>query len=321
MENVLIIGAGPAGYAAAIYAARANLKPLLIAGSLPGGQLMLTSEVENYPGFKDPIVGPDLMEEMRLQAERVGTRYVYGIATKVDFSKPPFKVWTDSDEVYEGKSVILCTGASSRMIGIPGEAELVGRGVSTCAVCDGFFFKEKDVVVVGGGDSAMEEAIYLSKIVKSVTLIHRRDKFRGSKIMQERVLSLPNVHILLNTAVEKIVGAEEIKFRGVILKELITGKSFEKLCDGLFVAIGHIPGTAVFKDWIKLDKEGYILVHEGTKTNIPGIFAGGDCVDHVYRQAVTAAGMGCMAALDCEKYLDTRDAYVSVPDLGNPRVS
>lgn len=311
MENVLIIGAGSAGYTAAIYAARANLKPLVIAGPLPGGQLMLTSHVENYPGFKDPILGPNLMEEMRLQAERVGGRLIYALVTKVDFSKPPFKVWTDSDEVYEAKSILICTGASSRMMGIAGETELIGQGVSTCAVCDGFFYKEKDVVVVGGGDSALEEAIYLSKMVKTVTMVHRRDKFRGSKIMQDRVLSLPNVSIVWNTAVEKILGVEEKKFKGLLLKNLSTGGVAEKSCDGVFVAIGHIPGTEAFKNWINMDDQGYILVHEGTKTNIPGIFAGGDCVDHVYRQAVTAAGMGCMAALDCEKYLET--AKVEIP--------
>jgi len=306
VEKLLIIGAGPAGNTAAIYAARASLDPMVLAGPLPGGQLMLTSDVENYPGFKDPIVGPELMEAMRLQAERVGARYTYALTSKVDFSKPPFKVWTDADELIEAQTVIIATGATSRMMGVPGENELIGRGVSTCAVCDGFFYKSKDVIVVGGGDSALEEALYLSKVVKSVTMVHRRDTFRGSKIMQERAMSTANIHFLMDTSVEKILSADQ-KLKGLQLKDK-AGKSFEKLADGVFVAIGHIPGTEAFKGLLTMDKEGYIVVHDGTKTNVPGIFAAGDCVDRVYRQAVTAAAMGCMAALDCEKYLEMNSA-------------
>lgn len=303
MEKVLIIGAGPAGYTAAIYAARANLTPLVIAGPLPGGQLMLTSDVENYPGFIDPIPGPELMEAMRQQSERIGAAYNYAQVTEVDLSKPPFKVWTDSDEMIESQTVIVCTGASSRMLDLPGEKELVGKGISTCAVCDGFFYKGKDVLVVGGGDSALEEASYLAKIVNTVTLIHRREKFRGSKVMQDRVLSFKNVTVKWNTAIDEILAAPDGKLKGVILKDLGNGTKSEKSCDGVFVAIGHIPGTELFKKWLDLDEEGYIKVQNGTRTNIPGVFAAGDCVDRVYRQAVTAAGMGCMAALDCERYL------------------
>lgn len=302
IENVIIIGGGPAGYTAAIYAARANLKPLLIAGPLPGGQLMLTSDVENYPGFKNPVAGPDLMEAMREQAERVGTRYVYAIASKVDFSKPPFKIWTDNNELHQARSVIIATGAESRMMGLPQEKEFMGRGVSTCATCDGPFYKGKDVAVIGGGDSAIEEASYLARLVKSVTVIHRRDQFRASKIMQDRLTKLVNVSVLWNTTVEKILTAAN-KFNGLGLKDSRNGKNFEKSFDGVFVAIGHVPGTKTFEDQIDLDSEGYIRVHEGTKTNVAGIFAAGDCVDRMYRQAVTAAGMGCMAALDCERYL------------------
>jgi thioredoxin reductase (NADPH) len=303
MEKVLIIGAGPAGYTAAIYAARANLNPLVIAGPLPGGQLMLTSDIENFPGFIDPIPGPELMEAMRQQSERAGARYNYSQVTEVDFSKPPFKIWTDGDETFESQTVIICTGASSRMLGLPGEKEMIGKGISTCAVCDGFFYKGKDVIVVGGGDSALEEASYLSKIVNTVTLVHRREKFRASKIMQDRVLSLPNVTPVWNAAVEKILLTPEGKLRGALLKQIGSGESIEKKCDGVFVAIGHIPGTEVFKKWLDLDEEGYIKVQNGFRTNIDGVFAAGDCVDRVYRQAVTAAGMGCMAALDCERYL------------------
>lgn len=310
MEKVVIVGAGPAGYAAAIYAARANLNPLLLAGPLPGGQLMLTSDVENYPGYKDPILGPNLMEEMRLQAERVGTRIVYGMVTKVDFSKPPFKLWIDTDEVFEGVTVLVCTGASARMLDVPGEKEMIGKGVSTCAVCDGFFYKGKEVVVVGGGDSAMEEALYLSKIVNSMTVVHRKDSFRASKIMQDRFFKLPNATVIWNTVVEKIV-EEQGKVRGIVLKEAANGKTYEKPCDGVFVAIGHIPGTEPFKGWLEMDREGYLRVHDGSKTSVPGIFAGGDCVDRVYRQAVTAAGMGCMAALDAERYLS--ESQIQIP--------
>jgi thioredoxin reductase (NADPH) len=310
MEKVVIVGAGPAGYTAAIYAARANLNPLVIAGPLPGGQLMLTSDVENFPGFAEPIAGQDLMEAMSKQAERVGARFLYAMVTKVDFLKPPFKLWTDSDELIETQTVLICTGASSRMLGLPGEKELMGKGVSTCAVCDGFFYKGKDVLVVGGGDSALEEATYLSKIVKSVTLVHRRDRFRGSKIMQEKVFKASNIKVVWNTVVEKLLGVEEGRLKGVVLKELTTGESVEKAFDGIFVAIGHIPGTEVFKGWLDMDEEGYIRVHDGTHTSIPGIFAAGDCVDRIYRQAVTAAGMGCMAALDCERYLENLEVGV-----------
>ena len=303
VENVLIIGSGCAGWTAAIYAARANLSPILFEGVQVGGQLATTTLVENYPGFADGIQGPELMETMKKQAQRFGTKVFSKDVTQCDFSKRPFKVWA-SEEVYEARAIIVSTGAKSRMLGLPAEKKLLGHGLSTCATCDGFFFKEKELVVVGGGDSAMEESIFLTKFAKKVTVVHRRDKLRASKIMQDRAFKNPKIEFIWDTAVEDIYDPKAQKVTGVLLKNLKTEKKMAKECQGVFVAIGHDPNTQLFKGQIDLDEKGYILPKERTQTSRPGVFAAGDCVDHVYKQAVTAAGMGCMAAIDVEKFLE-----------------
>ncbi len=311
VHNVIIIGSGPAGFTAAIYAARANLRPVLfeglLAGGQPGGQLMLTTEVENFPGFPKGIMGPEMMQLFREQAERFGTQLIREDVSKVDFSKKPFKL-TAGDKDYFAKTVIISTGASANWLNIPSEKALQGYGVSACATCDGFFFKNKEVVVVGGGDSALEEAHFLTRFASKVTIVHRRDELRASKIMQDRAKNNPKIDFIWNSGVEAIKDPSAKKVTGIVLKNLVTGEISEKKCDGVFVAIGHTPNSQVFKGQIGLDPKGYILVKDGTHTNIPGVFACGDVQDHKYRQAITAAGSGCMAALDAERFLEAEHA-------------
>jgi len=300
--KVLIIGSGPAGYTAAIYAARADLKPVMYTGMEMGGQLTTTTEVENFPGFPKGITGPELMEEMRQQAERFGTEINFGVITKVDFSQRPFKLWTDSDELIEAESVIIATGATAKYLGLPSEQQLKGNGVSGCATCDGFFYKGKPVAVVGGGDTAAEEATYLANLCTKVYLIVRRDELRASKAMQNRVFNTPNIEVLWNHETVKVLGEQYVT--GALLKNNKTGEEKKIDIDGFFLAIGHTPNTEVFKEYIEMDEAGYIITKAGTTyTNIPGIFAAGDVQDKHYRQAVTSAGTGCMAALDAERWM------------------
>jgi thioredoxin reductase (NADPH) len=303
-SRVIIIGAGPAGYTAAIYAARANLSPLLIAGVQAGGQLTLSTSVENYPGFVDGVQGPELMETMRKQAERFGTEIIYDDVTAVDFTQRPFIVRVGAD-VYHGDTVIIATGASAKLLGLPAETALMGRGVSTCATCDGFFFKDQDIMVVGGGDTALEEALNLARLGRTVEVVHRRDTLRASKIMQERAFKHPKITFLWDSEVTEIFDASAGKVTGVMLRNVKTGALTERRVDGLFVAIGHQPSTALFKGQIDLTPTGYIRVVPGTtQTSVPGVFAAGDVQDDVWRQAITAAGTGCMAALEAERYLE-----------------
>ncbi len=308
-KNVIIIGSGPAGFTAAIYAARANLKPLMIEGLLrggqPGGQLMLTTEVENFPGFEHGIQGPELMDVMRKQAARFGTEFVREDVESVDLSKSPFTLKA-GDQTYTAKTLIISTGASANWLNIPSEKALQGYGVSACATCDGFFFKNKEVVLVGGGDSALEEANFLTKFATKVTIVHRRDAFRASKIMQERALSNKKIEVIWDSAVEEIKDVSMKKVTGVVLRNLKTNAVSEKKCDGVFIAIGHTPNSEIFKGKLELNPKGYIVVHDGTLTSVPGVFAAGDVQDYKYRQAVTAAGSGCMAALDAERYLEAQ---------------
>ncbi len=307
-EKVIIIGSGPAGYTAAIYAARANLAPLMFVGREPGGQLMTTSDVENYPGFPDGILGPELMEKFRAQAERFGTRIVADTVTSVDFSHRPFTVKIE-DKTFEADAIIISTGATARRLGLESEKKLYGKGVSACATCDGFFFKEKNVIVVGGGDSAMEEATYLTKFAKQVTIVHRGESFRASKIMLERAQKNPKISFVTNTTVEEILGVDVGRVTGARLKNTATGDMREIPIDGVFAAIGHEPATSLFKGQLELDARGYVVTKGGTTaTNIAGVFAAGDVVDYRYRQAVTAAGTGCMAAIDVEKFLEHAEA-------------
>jgi thioredoxin reductase (NADPH) len=302
VRELIVIGGGPAGYTAALYAARGNLNPLVIEGFAFGGQLMITSDVENYPGFRDGIMGPELMATMRAQAERFGAEMLSDDVTRVDFSERPFRVYVGDDE-YRAKAVIVATGATARQLGLESEVAHQGRGVSYCAVCDAAFFKGQDVVVVGGGDSAMEEATFLSKFASHVTLVHRRDEFRASAIMIDYAKSKDNLDFVTNAVVTEVLG-EEGKMTGVRLRDTVTGEERELAAGGLFVAIGHDPTTGLFQDVLDMDSEGYLLTRGGsTETNVEGVFAAGDVVDHVYRQAVTAAGMGCMAALDAERWL------------------
>jgi len=300
-ESVLIIGSGPAGLTAAVYAARADLKPLMVEGMAAGGQLMLTTDVENYPGFPDGIMGPELMEQFRKQAERFGTRLVTADVTRVDLSSRPFKVWVDADE-YESDSIIISTGASASWLGLPNEERLRGHGVSACATCDGFFFRDVEVAVVGGGDSAMEEALFLSKFASKVTIIHRRDEFRASKIMINRVLEHDKIEVLWNTVVEDVLGESQVE--GLTLRNVETDAVTDFKTGGLFLAIGHKPNTDLFREQLELDDVGYIVYPgSGTMTSVEGVFAAGDVADHTYRQAITAAGSGCMAAIDAERWL------------------
>jgi thioredoxin reductase (NADPH) len=303
--SILIIGSGPAGYTAAIYAARANMKPLLYQGIQPGGQLTITTDVENYPGFPDGIQGPEMMVNFEKQAARMGTDIRYGLATKVDFSGDVKKVWIDDEKIIEADAVIISTGASAKWLGIPSEEKFNGFGVSACAVCDGFFFKGKEVAIVGAGDTAAEEAHYLSKMCTTVHMIVRKDKMRASKVMQDRVLNTPNIKVYFNSETDEILGDKTVN--AVRIKNSQTNTLQEISVSAFFVAIGHNPNSSIFSEFIKTDETGYILTEPGTtKTNVPGVFASGDVQDKNYRQAVTAAGSGCMAALDAERYLTAK---------------
>lgn len=303
--HCLIIGSGPAGYTAAIYASRANLKPVLYQGIQPGGQLTITTEVENYPGYADGVQGPEMMVDFEKQAARMGADIRYGLATKVDFSSTPHKVWIDDEKLIEADSVIICTGASAKWLGLESEQRLNGYGVSACAVCDGFFFRGKEVAIVGAGDTAAEEALYLSKLCTTVHMLIRKDAMRASKVMQERVMKAPNIKIYFNTETVEILGDNKVD--GMKVKNNKTGEESVIPVQGFFVAIGHEPNSAIFKEFIDMDEAGYIKTIPGTsKTNVAGVFAGGDVQDKHYRQAVTAAGSGCMAALDAERYLSAK---------------
>ena len=302
-QKVIILGSGPAGLTAALYAARANLHPLVIEGAEAGGQLTLTTLVENYPGFPDGLQGPDLIQVMRQQAERFGAKYLKGDATAVDLGRSPVTV-TVEQEVLETKALIIATGASAILLGLESERRLLGHGVSTCATCDGFFFRDQEVAVVGGGDSAMEEATFLTKFATKVTVIHRRDKLRASKIMQDRAFKNPKIEFLWNRTVEEILDPEQGKVTAIRTRVNGSTKSETLPCDGVFIAIGHSPNTRLFAGHLEMDARGYIATHDGTKTSVPGVFAAGDVQDHVYRQAITAAGSGCMAAMDAERYLE-----------------
>jgi len=308
-RKIIIIGSGPAGYTAAIYAARANLAPLMFTGLRYGGQLMLTTLVENYPGFVEGIQGPELMETMQKQAAHFGTEMTPEDVTAVDFSKRPFVVKTDTN-TFESHTVVIATGASSKLLGLPAEAKLMGRGVSTCATCDGFFFKDQNIMVVGGGDSALEEALYLSRLGRRVDVVHRRDTLRASKIMQERALKNPKIEFVWNTVVDDILDVDRGKVTAVRLRNVKTDAREERPVDGLFVAIGHQPNTELFRGQVELLPNDYIKVMPGTtQTSVPGVFAAGDVQDSTYRQAVTAAGTGCMAALEAERYLETLESH------------
>ena len=309
-RKVVIIGSGPAGLTAALYTARANLKPLLIEGIEAGGQLMLTTMVENWPGFRDGIMGPDLMAEMRLQAERFGTEIVQGNVDRLDLRNRPFTLGFSDGKSITTDSLILATGASARWLEIGCDRKLSGHGVSTCATCDGYFFRGKPIAVVGGGDSAMEEAIYLTRFSSKVTVIHRREALRASKIMQDKAFANPKIEFIWDSEIADIKDVDRGEVTGIVVRNLKTGKLMDVPLDGVFIAIGHTPNTALVRGQIELDEAGYIVTHHGSKTSCPGVFAAGDVQDHVYRQAITAAGSGCMAAIDAERYLDD----LPVPD-------
>ena len=302
-RKVIIIGSGPAGLTAAIYSARANLSPLVFEGIQPGGQLTITTDVENYPGFPDGVMGPDMMDKFRKQAQRFGAECLFQTVEKVDISKKPFSVWANGQK-YQSDSIIISTGASAKLLGLDSEKELMGNGVSACATCDGFFYKDKKVVVVGGGDSAMEEATFLTKFASEVIIIHRRDEFRASKIMVERAIKNPKISIKYNTIVKNIIGTKDSGVQSIELEDVKSKTTSVFNCDGVFMAIGHVPNTKIFNSSLQLDENGYIItMPDSTHTNIEGVFACGDVQDSIYKQAVTAAGSGCMAALDAEKFL------------------
>ncbi|MCL4845246.1 MAG: thioredoxin-disulfide reductase [Acidobacteria bacterium] len=313
MRDVVIIGSGPAGLTAALYAARANLRPLVIEGLTAGGQLMLTTMVENWPGYRDGIMGPDLIAELRRQAERFGAEIVTGHVEAVDLATRPFTVRLNEGDPVQAQALIVATGASARLLGLESEAKLMGRGVTTCATCDGYFYRGRPVAVVGGGDSAAEEAIFLTKFASKVSLIHRRDRLRASKIMQDKVLAHPKIELLWNTIVDEVRDVSKGEVSGLRLRDTVSGQQRELAVDGLFVAIGHTPNTSLFKGTLDMDQNGYLVTREGTRTNVPGVFACGDVQDHVYRQAITAAGSGCMAAIDAERFLEHASDRAAVP--------
>jgi thioredoxin reductase (NADPH) len=303
-RNVIVLGSGPAGYTAALYAARADLQPLILKGVDAGGQLMLTTDVENYPGFPGSILGPELMDALEKQASRFGAEMLHQTATRVDLSARPFGVWA-GDEEWRAQTLIIATGATAKWLGVPGEQRLLGRGVSACATCDGFFFRDRELVVVGGGDTAMEEATFLTKFASNIAIVHRRDEFRASKIMQDRALSNPKISVIWDSVVEEIEGDGGVT--GVRLRNVKTEEPTQHRTDGVFVAIGHTPNTSLFQGQVELTDGGYIVVDEpSTATSVPGVFAAGDVTDRVYRQAVTAAGQGCKAAMDAERFLETK---------------
>jgi len=308
IENLVILGTGPAGLTAAIYAARANLNPLVVEGTQPGGQLTITTEVENYPGFPEGVQGPEMMVSFRKQAERFGTRFKVGDVQKVDLTKRPFTMTLADGSEVKTQTLIICTGASAKLLGLKNETRLMGRGVSACATCDGFFFRNQDIAVVGGGDTAMEEANFLTRFAKTVTIVHRRDSFRASKVMQDRALKNPKIKVIWDTGIEDVIGDQEVT--GLQLKNLKTGEDSTLPVTGFFVAIGHQPNTKLFKGQLDMNEAEYLLVQPGsTKTKIPGVFAAGDVSDPYYRQAVTAAGTGCMAALDAERFLENEHSH------------
>ncbi|HZB24458.1 MAG TPA: thioredoxin-disulfide reductase [Gaiellaceae bacterium] len=310
IRDLIVIGGGPAGYTAALYAARANLRPLVIEGFQWGGQLMITSDVENYPGYPEGVLGPQMMQEFRTQAERFGTEFLTDDVTKVDFSERPFRVWVEGEE-YPARSVIVATGASARQLGLASEQAMHGRGVTYCATCDGAFYRDREVVVVGGGDSAMEEALFLTRFATKVTIIHRRDEFRASQIMLDRAHANEKITFLTPYVVDEVLGVEDGKVTGLRLRNLETDEPLDYPTDGLFVAIGHDPNTKLFLDQLDHDAAGYLVTNpRSTETNVPGVFAAGDVQDHTYRQAVTAAGSGCMAALDAERFLATEEGHL-----------
>ncbi len=305
VRDVIIIGSGPAGYTAAIYTARANLQPLLFQGLQPGGQLTITTDVENFPGYPDGVMGPEMMEQFKAQAERMGTEVRFDNIAEVDFSQRPFVIKSDFEE-FKAHSVIICTGASARLLGLESEKRLMGHGVSACATCDGAFFKDKEVLIVGAGDSAMEEAQFLTRFASKVTVVHRREGFRASKVMIDRARANEKIDWLLNKNIVEILAGEDGKVRAAVLEDTQNGERSEVAAAGIFMAIGHTPNSQIFKDQIELDESGYILVHDGTRTSVEGVFAAGDVMDKTYRQAITAAGSGCMAAIDVERWLETQ---------------